>query len=55
LKLKYDEPLANFAFEFNLRRHKEDPARRRHHIFDQSVFNAHPKVRRCKFNPSNPC
>jgi hypothetical protein len=38
LKLRYDEPLSNVAFEFNLRRYTLDAAMERGHIRDEELF-----------------
>ena len=47
LKLKYDEPLSNVAFKFNLHRYTEDVA-------GQKTSAAASMVSRCSFTLSYP-
>jgi len=50
LKLKYDKPLSNFTFKFNLRRYSKVEGAG---VLRRALLRL--VVRRCRLTPSNPC
>jgi len=54
LQLKYDVPLSNFAFKFNLRRYTMELRIRSRPFVQQSIWLDADKVGRCRLTLSNP-